>query len=117
MRATLPVLDPFLQLCRINYMTKEARETQISAFVSDTTKERLERYVRKRGVKKGHVIEQALSQYLSAVEEIPEQYIIPTRIVLTRESGERLIDAIENPPKPTKALRDLMKRAKKYLPK
>ena len=95
----------------------EQKETQISAFVSDTTKERLERYVRKRGVKKGYVLEQALSQYLTALEEMPEEYIVPTRIVLTNASFDRVLDAIEHPSKPTKALKQLMKRAKKYLPK
>jgi uridine kinase len=98
-------------------MVKELRETQISAFVSDTTKERLERYVRKRGVKKGYVLEQALSQYLTALEEIPEEYIVPTRIVLAKESFDRVVDLIEHPPKPTKELKQLMKRAKRYLPK
>jgi uncharacterized protein (DUF1778 family) len=94
-----------------------AKEQQISAFVSSDTKERLEKYVRQRGVKKGYVIEQALTQYLSAVDQIPEEYLIPTRIVLTNESFDKMIDLVENPPKPTKALRDLMKRAKKYMPK
>ena len=80
-------------------------DTQISAFVSDTTKERLERYVRKRGVKKGYVIEQALSQYLTALEELPEEYIVPTRIVLTNESFDGVMETLERPPKPNKALK------------
>ena len=85
------------------------KQTQISAPISASTREQLERYTRATGRKKGYVIEQALLHYLAAVEEIPEEFIIPSRIVLTRESGEKLLDLIENPRPPTPALRKLMK--------
>ncbi len=39
------------------------KETQISALVSRTTRELLERRVRATGVKKGHLVEQALQHY------------------------------------------------------
>ena len=84
------------------------KEVQISFVVTPETKERFERYVRQKGLKKGYVIEQALTQYLSAVDQIPQDYIVPTRIVLTRESFEKVVEAVEKPRKPTKALRELM---------
>ncbi len=94
-----------------------SRERQISAFVSETTAELLERFARMQGQKKGYIVEQALRQYMSTADEIPQQYLIPTRIVLTNDSFDRLTDRIDHPRKPTKAMRDLMKRAKKYLPR
>ena len=42
-------------------------DTQISAHVSDTTKELVERYVEAHGVKKGHLIEEALLHHLLAL--------------------------------------------------
>jgi hypothetical protein len=46
-------------------------ETQISAFISDTTKELVERYVEAHGVKKGHLIEEALLHHLQALRDLP----------------------------------------------
>ena len=40
--------------------------TQISAFISATTKERLERYTEAHGLKKGAVVEAALLHHLLA---------------------------------------------------
>ena len=87
----------------------EAPESQVSAFVSAETKEMLERYVRGTGVKKGHVIEEALRHHLQALREIPLDLIVSTRVVLTRESGERLLAVLDRPPRPTPALRKLLR--------
>jgi len=84
------------------------KETQISAYVSDATKNRLDLYVRETGVKKARVIEDALNAHLDALDELPADAIIPTRIVLTRESGERLLERIAAEPRPTPALRELL---------
>lgn len=84
------------------------RETQISAYVSDSTRERLDQFVRETGVKKGRVIEDALNAHLDALAQLPGDVIIPTRIVLTKESGARLIDRLAEEPKPTEALIRLM---------
>lgn len=86
-----------------------ARETQISAFISAETKEMLERYVRSTGVRKGHVIEEALRQHLQALREVPLDVMVSTRVVLTRESGERVLALLEQAPKATGALRKLLR--------
>lgn len=83
-------------------------DTQISAYISESTKELVERYVKAHGVKKGHLIEQALLHHLQALAEIPESMIIPPRIVLTEEAFEQVAESIRNPPKPTAAMRALM---------
>ncbi len=85
------------------------RERQISAYVSDATNVRLDMFVRETGIKKARVIEDALISHLDALEQLPADAIIPTRIVLDEESGARLIERLEAPPEPTAALRRLMR--------
>ena len=80
---------------------------QISANISPETKRQLEKYVRARGVKKGFIIENALLHHLRALAELPEDAMIPPRLVVTRESGERLVARLESEPRPTKVMREL----------
>ena len=84
------------------------KETQISALVSWSTKELLERHVRATGVKKGHLVEQALRHHLQALQELPADVIIHPKLVVTRKSGKAILKQVERG-KPTKALRDLMR--------
>ncbi len=85
-----------------------SEETQISAVVSRSTKELLDRYVRATGVKKGYLIEQALAHHLRALQELPADVIIRPRLVVSVESGRRLAESIRRA-KPTQDLRDLMR--------
>ncbi|MBI5482384.1 MAG: hypothetical protein HY906_26245 [Deltaproteobacteria bacterium] len=85
-----------------------AADTQISAPITDATRERLEKYVRQTGVKKGHLVEQALLHHLQALEELPAELIIHPRIVVSRRTGEALLKQAEAA-EPTAALRDLMR--------
>jgi hypothetical protein len=84
------------------------RETQISAVISETTKELLERHVRATGVKKGYLVEQALRHHLQALQELPADVIVHPRLVVTRKSGATLLKEIEKA-EPTEALRDLLR--------
>jgi len=84
------------------------KESQISAVVSETTKELLERHVRATGVKKGYLVEQALRHHLQALQELPTDVIIHPKLVVTRKSGTALLREIEQA-KPTEALRDLVR--------
>jgi len=84
------------------------RESQISAYVSDSTKHRLDEFVRETGVKKGRVIEDALNAHLDALDELPASAIIPTRIVLSAESGQRFLGRLEASPEPSDALIKLL---------
>lgn len=81
--------------------------TQVSAHISEEAKERLERFVRRTGQTRAHVIEQALLQHLRALEELPPDAIVPARIVLSEESATLVRDRITRPPKPTKAMKRL----------
>ena len=44
--------------------------------------------------------------------EIPEEFIIPSQLVLSRESFNKILDMIENPPEPSQALIDLIMNRK-----
>jgi len=84
------------------------RETQISAMVSVTTKDLLEKHVRATGIKKGYLVEEALRHHLQALQELPADVILHPRIVLSRRSGEALVRRMTSRRPPTKDLRKLM---------
>jgi hypothetical protein len=81
--------------------------SQISASISDETREWLERYVRARGVKKGFVIEQALLHHLQALSELPEEVVVPARLVVDGDSGERILSRLEAEEGPNEAMKEL----------
>jgi uncharacterized protein (DUF1778 family) len=83
-------------------------DTQISAYISQATKEQVERYAESHGVKKGYLVEEALLHHLQALRELPADIVIPPRITVTSESFDAVTQLMEKPRKPTKALRDLM---------
>jgi hypothetical protein len=84
------------------------KEIQISAVVSETTRELLERHVRATGVKKGYLVEQALRHHLQALQELPADVIVHPKLVLTRKSGEEILKEMDKA-KPTRALRALLR--------
>ncbi|OQX13236.1 MAG: hypothetical protein BWK73_12670 [Thiothrix lacustris] len=85
--------------------------TQISAYISAETKGQIESYVKRRGVTKAFMIENALQHFLQALREIPEDVIIPARLIITEASMLRLADRLESDEEPTPALRALMTSA------
>lgn len=80
---------------------------QISAVISKDTKALLEQYAEAHGVKKAHLIEEALLYHLQALRELPSDVIIPPRIVVSRKSGAEILELVENPRPPTPAMREL----------
>lgn len=83
-------------------------DTQISAHVSEETKEQLERYSNAHGVKKGALVEQALLHHLQALRELPADLVIPPRLALGEAAFAQASRMIAAPRKPTKAMRALM---------
>ena len=86
------------------------RATQISAFVSSETKEQMERYTRSTGVKKNHLIEEALRHHLTALHELPADIIIHPTLVVAAASAKQLVKQLTGTPKPTAKLKALMSR-------
>jgi len=82
---------------------------QISAYVSDETKRKIEEYSDAKGVKKGYLIENAIEYYFQTLHEVPEQFMAPASITLTQKSFEKIANMVANPPEPTDALKDLMR--------
>jgi hypothetical protein len=85
-----------------------SKTTQISAPISEETKDLLEQHVKATGVKKGYLIESALRYHLRALHELPADVLVPPRVVLTRSSFEQVVKRLRSPGKSTKELRDLM---------
>jgi hypothetical protein len=85
-----------------------SKETQISALISPTTRKLLEKHVRQTGVKKGHLVEQALLHYLLALDELPAEFVIHPRIVVSKKTGEQMLRQARTA-KATPALRELMR--------
>jgi uncharacterized protein (DUF1778 family) len=84
-------------------------QSQISAAVSEATKEKLDRFTESHGMKKNFVVEQALLYFMEARRELPDEALIPTRLVLDNQAFDRVVALLESPPAPTQALRELMR--------
>jgi hypothetical protein len=78
--------------------------SQISAIISDETKELLEKYARANGLKKGYLIEHALLHHLQAIENLPQEVIVPAQLTVSREVIADIAAMIENPEGPTEAM-------------
>lgn len=81
--------------------------TQISAHIPDDLKASLDRQARATGTTRARLVEEALRHHLQALAELPPEAIVPKRIVLTRESAERVRELVERPPEPTEDLKRL----------
>jgi len=80
---------------------------QVSAMISKETKERLERYARAHGLKKGYLIESALLHHISALESLPADVVVPPRLVVSRQTGEAILERLTRPSEPTTAMKEL----------
>ena len=85
-------------------------ETQISAYVSDSTRRLVEEFAEAHGVKKGYLIETALLHHLQALRELPADVIVPPRLLVSEGTGERLRALVRRPRRPTKAMRELFRK-------
>ena len=83
--------------------------TQISAYISTETKKLVEQYTKSQGVKKAFLIESALLHHLQALKDLPVDLIIPPRLMVSRESGDMILEHLKNPPAPTEAMKALFK--------
>ena len=82
---------------------------QVSAYISEETKAEIEAYVKRHGVKKAYLIEEALQHHLQALREIPEDLVIPSRLVLTREAMTEIAERLGGKDEPTEALKALLR--------
>jgi hypothetical protein len=80
--------------------------TEVSATISSTTKEQLDRFTEEFGLKKNFVVEQALLYFMASRRELPNEAFIPTRLVLADLSFDEVVAHLDAP---THALRKLMR--------
>ena len=90
-----------------------SNQSQISATISASTKEQLDRFADSHGFKKNFVVEQALLFFMEARRELPDEAFIPARIVLEDKIFDRVAKLLMHPPAPTDALRELMHAPKR----
>ncbi len=83
--------------------------SKISATISAATKEKLDRFTESHGLKKNFVVEQALLYFMEARRELPDEALIPTRLVLDDRAFDRVVTSLESPAAPTQGLRELMR--------
>jgi uncharacterized protein (DUF1778 family) len=84
-------------------------QSQISATISAATKEKLDQFSESRGLKKNFVVEQALLYFMEARRELPDEALVPARLVVDDKTFDRIVALLEAPPKPTPALRRVMR--------
>ena len=83
------------------------RPVQISAIVSAATKARLEGLARASGLKKGRIIEEALTYHLQALAALPADVRVSPRLVVDRKTGASILEQIAHAAEPTEAMREL----------
>jgi len=66
---------------------------QISAYIEDDIKQKMEVYSSSHGLKKGFLIQNALDYYLNALHEIPTSMMIPSHISVDEKTFEALVDS------------------------
>lgn len=84
-------------------------QSQISATISEATKEQLDRFTASHGLKKNFVVEQALLYFMEARRELPDEAMIPARMVVEEAAFDRVVELAIKPAEPTPALRELMR--------
>ena len=81
---------------------------QLSTPITRETRQMLDRYSRRTGIKKGHLIEEALRGYLIAHEGLPLDVVVPSTVVLSAKSSRKFERELRGQ-KPNVALRKLMR--------
>lgn len=81
---------------------------QLSTPITRETREMLDRYSKKTGIKKGYLIEEALRSYLIAHEGLPRDLVVPSTLELTKASSKRFVREVRAQT-PNAALKKLMR--------
>lgn len=81
---------------------------QLSTPISRETREMLDRYSKRTGIKKGHLVEEALRSYLIAHEGLPPDVVVPSTVVLGSAASRKFAREVRGT-KPSAALKKLMR--------
>ena len=83
---------------------------QLSTPITRETRVMLDRYSKRTGIKKGHLIEEALRSYLIAHEGLPRDVVVPSTLVLDAASSKKFAREVDGR-KASAALKKLMRDA------
>jgi len=86
-----------------------SNQSQISATISEATRERLDHFTESHGLKKNFVVEQALLFFMEARRELPDEALVPSRLIVDDKVFDHIAQLLANPPAPTLALRKLVR--------
>jgi hypothetical protein len=86
-----------------------SKQSQISVTISETTREKLDRFTERHGLEKNFVVEQALLYFMEARRELPDEALVPTRLLIDDRAFDRIAELVTSPLPPTRALRELMR--------
>jgi hypothetical protein len=64
---------------------------QISAYIEDDIKRKMEQYSSAHGLKKAYLIQNALDYYLNALHEIPSSFIVPSHMTVNEDTFNTLL--------------------------
>lgn len=84
--------------------------TPIEIRVDASTADQLQRMSAVAGKSTSEIVARALQIYLRDCSEWPADSFVPARVVLDRDSAQRVRKLVESPPEPTDALRRLLGR-------
>lgn len=62
------------------------------------TKRWLDQCAHARGINRSDLVESALRHHLQELHDLPADVIIPPRLLVSRESGERILAGLRKPP-------------------
>jgi hypothetical protein len=71
-------------------------QSRISATISMATKEKVDRFTERHGLKKNFVVEQALLYFMEARRELPDEALIPARLTLEDAAFDRVVRLLES---------------------
>lgn len=55
------------------------------------------------------MVEQALLYFMEARRDLPDEALVPARMVLEGSAFDRIVEQLNSPPSPTRPLRELMR--------
>lgn len=80
---------------------------RVSPRISRETREVLDRYSKRTGIKEGHLIEEALRSYLIAHEGLPRDLVVPSTLMVSGASSPKFVRELHGR-KANAALKKLM---------
>jgi len=83
------------------------QSVKISTNISLEVFRMMKHYIQQKDIKESKFFENAILNYLQLTNFLPDNIIIPSKIVVSKSSEEQILNHINNPQKITEAMKDL----------